>query len=242
MRKEITRVAVFMVAMLATRALALAEDQTPGASGLTFVGVAEQGGVVYVSLFDNTTGDHFLPSTKAPNGGYELVSITEDQDAIVRHNGQSYLLRLGWSDGATPVANAPSQASAQLQNIPRPGSDEAVMPTSPPGAKLPLVFQSDQVKGMIFSDDQKVIVTRLRGQFLAAIGAPGSAAVTSAPTADNTTAPTAVTDATSLATTSSAASPTQTWISAQEQSDEIFRMLFGYQAFNAYEMGLGSKP
>ena len=238
MRKVTTRFAVFMVLLLATRALALAEDQTPGASGLTFVGVAEQGGVVYVSLFDNTTGDHFLPSTKASDGGYELMSITEDQDAIVRHNGQSFRLRMGVPDDPTPVADGPSQASIQVPNLPRPGSDEAVMPTSPPGAKLPLVFQSDQVKGMIFSDDQKAIITRLRGQFLAAIGiGANSNAIASVPGATNTTTPSAAT-----AATSSSATPTQTWISAQEYNDEIFRMLFGTQAFNAYEMGLGSKP
>jgi hypothetical protein len=232
------RFTVFMGVLLTTGAVALAEDRDLVAAGITLVGVAEQGGVVYVSLFDNATGDHFLPSTKAPDGGYELVSITEDQDAIVRHNGHSFRLRMGVTGDATPVGEGPSQASIQVPNLPRPGSDEAVVPTSPPGAKLPLVFQSDQVKGMIFSDDQKAIIGRLRGQFLATIGTgANSNAIASGPAATNTTTSSAAT-----AATSSSAVPTQTWISAQEYNDEIFRMLFGTQAFNAYEMGLGSKP
>ncbi len=228
-----------MGVLLTTGAVALADDRDPVASGLTLVGVAEQGGVVYVSLFDKATGGHFLPSTKAPDGGYELVSITEDQDAIVRHNGQSFRLRMGVTGDATPVGEGPFQASIPVPNIPRPGSDEgAVVPTSPPGAKLPLVFQSDQVKGLILSDDQKAIISRLRGQFLATIGeGANTVAIASASAATNATTSSATT-----AATSSSATPAQTWISAQEYNDEIFRMLFGAQAFNAYEEGLGSKP
>ena len=231
-----------MVGLLAVQMTAFANDEARDSSGLSLVGVAEQEGVLYASLFDSATGDYFLPSTKAPDSGYELVAVTEDQNAVVRHNGQCYLLRLGWSGSATPVADAPSQASVQAQNIARPGSDESAVPIPPPGAKLPLVFQSDQVKGMTFTDDQKAIISRLRSQFLAAIGGSvNSASLSSNPATTNTPTPTVV-DATSPVTAPSPATPPQNWISAQEYNDEIFRMLFGTQAFLAYQMGLGSKP
>jgi hypothetical protein len=223
-----------LVLALAAPAMARAEAPAGDVSKLALVGVAEQGGVAYASLFDYATGEHFLPSTKSPDGGYELVSVTDDENAVVRYNGQSIRLHLGLVGGGTLVATAPSSAAFAEQHIARPGSDEAATPTPPPGAKLPLVFQSGDLSRLHLTDEQKSTIYRLRGQFLAAIGAGYLSPATASTAAATPTATSSV----SSPTSASSSDPTATWNSAQERSDDIFKMLYGYQAFNAYELAV----
>jgi hypothetical protein len=228
------------------------EEAAPSPS-LMLVGVAEADGVIYASVVDAQTGERFLLNTRAADGGLELVSATAGESAVVRQNGQSFLLRLGWPSGMGNVGNsAPSPAAFTVQNIPRPGADADVVLTPPPGGKVPLVFQSGDMQGLNLTAGQKAIITRLRSQFVAAIGGGGGGASSTVPVpgatvateipASSTPGSTALGSASAAVSNTSPEAQATVWETAQEQSDDIFRMLFGYQAFNAYEEGLHGQP
>ena len=223
-------------------------DSPVDTSHLTLVGIAEANGTTYASLVDAQTGKHFIPSSRSADNGLELVSVREGEDAVIRQNGQSFVLKLGWPDGTgSEVNDVPRpEASPIAQYIPRPGTDPNAPPTPPPGEKLPLVFQARDLSSFDLTDAQKGIISRLRQQFVAAVsGGAGSAGSSAAVLAGATVdaAPDTVTPVSSPPVAPpSAADPIPRWESAQEQSDDIFKMLFGYQAFNAYEMNLHRSP
>jgi len=213
-------------------------DGTVSPANLTLVGVAQADGVTYASVVDAQTGEHFLPSTRAADGGVELLEVTAEQDAVIRQNGQSYVLKLGWPQGTGTAGNVPPPVPV-AQAISR---DPTAPPPPPPGAKLPLVFQSGDLKRFHLTDAQKAAILQLRQQFLAAIAgdpAPGATTSPSAVTAHSSTTAATATDSGDASSTS--ATPWfQDWPSAQEESDARFKMLFGYEAFNQYEMELQS--
>jgi hypothetical protein len=232
-----------MVALAGISTCAWAADE-PDVSNLSLVGVAEVDGVSYASLIDSRNGDHYLPSTRSAEGGLELVGVTGDQSATIRQNGRTFFFRLDEqgeqsTDGAAVTVVVTTTVGS---------STDGSVPTPPPGAKLPLVFQSGDMKGMNLSDAQKSAITRLRQQFLAALATGGGAG-------SSTTA-----SATATASTSGQETNTQTqdesnggdqsvphdprfqnWLTAQEISDATFQMEFGTEAFNLYEMSLQSK-
>ncbi len=240
-----------LVAFFVLSAKAFAESPV-ATSDLVLVGVAQSDGVTYASVVDAQTGERFLPSTRGADGGIELVEITADEDAILRQNGRSFLVHLGWASGTASVSNVIPQPTAVSQNIARPGANETTTPTPPPGEKLPLVFQSGDLKGFNLTDDQKAMIVRLRQQFLASIGGTGSSPAaalapggpTSTSTGENPSSPASqgATDGNAGSSSAAAPTPTQVWETAQEQSDDLFKMLFGTEAFNLYEMGLAPKP
>lgn len=227
--------AALLVAVLAA-GVVRAEDAN--LSDLTLVGLANTDGVIYASLYDARNGEHFLTSTKAATHGVELVGVNDYDSATVRQHGRSLLLHLDWSAGTNEVTDT----AVTLQNIPMPGSVEATTPKPPPGRRLPLVFQSGDLKGFNLTDHQKAVVLGLRQQFLAAVGAAPASSVTSTPASDANTASGPGQSVGNGGDTAAPASRSDAWESAQEQSDDMFRMLFGYQAFNLYQMGLIPKP
>jgi len=236
-----------MLMALAAFMTSARSDSPVDTSHLTLVGIAEANGTTYASLVDAQTGKHFIPSSRSADSGLELVSVREGEDAVIRQNGQSFVLKLGWPDGtgieAKDVPRPDASPIAQEQNIPRPGTDPNAPPTPPPGEKLPLVFQARDLSGFDLTDAQKGIISRLRQQFVADVSgnAGSSGAVVAGTTVDAT--PGTVTETSSApGVAPSSDDPIPRWESAQEQSDEIFKMLFGYQAFNAYEMNLHRSP
>jgi len=229
-----------LLALLLTAGLVRA-DQVD-VSKLTLVGIAEVDGVTYASLYDARNGEHFLTSSKGADERFELVGVIENESATIRQNGQTYLLRLSWPAEAVPVE---AEATAPVaQNIPLPGSVEATAPKPPEGAKLPLVFQVGNLAKLDLSDDQKAAITRLRQQFVGAIGG-GSAAVasTAVSTVSGQDAATPATAAASslVPTAAPVDPPYQNWLTAQEKSDAEFTMLFGEQAFILSQMGAQGK-
>jgi hypothetical protein len=213
------------------------------ASELTLVGLANANGITYASLVDPRTGEHFLPSTRSADDGLELVSVTGGQEAVVRQNGQSFRLRLGWAHGLGAVASEAPRSSA---DITQPGVDPDAVPTPPAGQKLPLVFQSGDMKGFNLTDEQKATIKRLRQQFLAQVGGGSSAAGSSSVVTGGSVNDAGAADVSSPATVSSSGPDATTtpqvrkWLTAQEQSDEEFVLQFGTEAFNLYQMGLKS--
>ncbi len=229
-----------LLALMLTAGLVRA-DQVD-VSKLTLVGIAEVDGVTYASLYDARNGEHFLTSSKGADERFELVGVTENESATIRQNGQTFLLRLSWSTEAVPVES--EATTPVVQNIPQPGSVEATAPKPPEGGKLPLVFQVGNLSKLDLSDDQKATITRLRQQFVGAIGG-GSAAVAS-PAVSLLSGQDAATPATPAASTLAPVAapvdpPYQNWLTAQEKSDADFKMLFGQQAFNLSQMGPQSK-
>jgi len=212
-------------------------------SRLTLVGIAEVDGVTYASLYDAANGKHFLTSSKDAYNGLELVSVASPESATIRQDGQTFLLRLSWPSGAVPVADETPAPVAQI--IPLPGSVEATAPKPPEGAKLPLVFQTGDLAKLNLSDDQKTAISRLRQQFVAAVGGGSAAPVTStvptvAPQDSAVTSPLG-TSSPVAATPAVTDPPYQNWLTAQEKSDAEFVMLFGQEAFNLSQMGLQGK-
>jgi hypothetical protein len=216
-------------------------------SELTLVGIAEADGVTYASLYDAQNGEHFLASTKSADGGLELVAVTEGESATIRQNGRSFLLRLSWPAATAELANDVARPTETVQNIPLPGSVEAATPKPPPNGKLPLVFQTGDLAKLNLSDEQKAAITRLRQQFVAAIGG-GPAAVAGGITSTTSEPDAAALPATTTALPSTATPapepPYQDWLTAQEKSDAEFVMLFGQEAFNLSQMAphAGASP
>jgi len=211
-------------------------------SQLTLVGVAEADGVTYASLYNAQNGEHFLTSSKDSDNGLELVAVASNESATIRQNGQTFLLRLSWPNAAEPVDV--EAAASIVQDVPLPGSVEATAPKPPEGGRLPLVFQVGNLAKLNLSDEQKAVIARLRQQFAGAVGggsaavaSPAASTVSGQDTASPTTAATR-----SLAPVSAPVDlPYQNWLTAQEKSDAQFVMLFGEQAFNLSQMGIGAK-
>ena len=244
--RHFTRTGLIRCALLLALVLpaALIRADPIDASELTLVGLANADGITYASLVDPRTGEHFLPSTRSADDGLELVSVTASEEAIVRQNGQSYRLRLGWPQGSGTTVN---EVPRPWANIPQPGVDPDAAPTPPPGQKLPLVFQSGDMKGLNLTDEQKATIKHLRQQFLAEIGNGSSVTGNLSAASGSSGKDAGEADVSSPAAISSGVPGVTTtpqvrqWMTAQEQSDEEFVLQFGTEAFNLYQMGLQSK-
>ncbi len=115
-------------------------------------------------------------------------------------------------------------------------------PTPPRGGRLPLVFQSADLKGLKLTDEQQAVIARLKQEFVAAVGGKSPTGETTASTDDSTAPVPSATDDPADAPVSGSAQKRRLWDSAQEQSDDELKMLFGTEAFNLYQMGLAPKP
>jgi hypothetical protein len=202
----------------------------------TLVGIAKFEGVSYASFIDERTGDHFLLSTQNKSDREVTLTAVHTQDdpsgtaAIVLSAGVSLLL------GFEAAVVAPSDLASSVNpasNLPRPGSTAVSELKPPPGATLPLVFAEVDPRKMTLTDDQKATLSRLRQDFIKAVKGTDPATTSAAPaTPADSASP-------SPATNPSSPSPTDTalptWETAQEKSDEEFRMLYGTQAFLAYQ-------
>jgi hypothetical protein len=90
---------------------------------------------------------------------------------------------------------------------------------------------------MTLTDEQKATLKQLRQDFINAVngtGGGGAIADASAPASSNSPSANANIPVASSQNATTADQQLQNWIRAQEHSDEMFRMLYGYQAFNAY--------
>lgn len=221
---------------LALGANARASEGTPAAiTGLTLVGLAKLDGVAYASLVNVRTGEHFLPSSRAADGGIELVAVTGGEDAIIRQNGQSVQLRLGYAHGTAPVDVPPEVPTAGV-NSPQADADAAAL-VPPPGRKLPLAFQMGDLSKLNLTDDQKAGLLRLRRNFVAAIGGGSGSSAGVTPVAEGSPG-----GGNSAPASSPSPSHTQVWQTAQEQSDAEFVMQFGTETFNLVQMDLAPNP
>jgi hypothetical protein len=224
-----------------------AVGSSPSASRYTLVGIARFEGISYASLLDQQTGDHFLLSTdKKSEFDVALASVRTDDDpsgpgAIILKDNVSVLIKLeselsvASSDSSTPavVVGQPYPA----QKIPRPGSARAGALEPPNGGKLPLVFQEVDPQKMTLTDEQKATLKQLRQDFINAVNGPGATSPTSnakGQTSASSPGENAGSTATATSTPTTSDQQLQNWTAAQEHSDEMFRMLYGYQAFNAY--------
>jgi len=223
-----------------------AADDSPNVTGslptsfsYELVGIARFDGVSYASLVDPQTGYHFLLSTVTQSEqGIVLTSVQTNDDpsgpsAIIQKDGVSVLVAL---DAGISLAPASQPSSAALDNSASGNlhgnsvSFRNLKP--PPGATLPLIFQEVDPKKMTLTDEQKATLNQLRQDFIKAVNgtSPGNA---------NGQATSPSTNSNNLVATSQNATTgdqqLQNWESAQEQSDERFRMLYGTQAFLAYQ-------
>ena len=226
-----------LLCFLAGALLAPGADRKLVSADLLLVGVAHLDGAFYASVVDKRTDEHFLLSAGVSEYSVKLVSITSAYDAIVEQDGQSTVLRLGW-DSSSPLPDASNRAASasSISSISHP----AALPTPPPGESLPLVFQALDPRKIQLTEEQQAIVSQLRQKFLGAIGGSNSG-VSPATTATNVgNAPADTQNA--VTSSNQAVRRTQVWQTAQEQNDAEFKMLFGVQAFNLYQMGLASHP
>jgi len=116
-----------------------------------------------------------------------------------------------------------------------PGSEGAVSsaaPKPPPGATLPLVFQAVDPQKLNLTDEQQKTLNQLRADFAAAVNGNGSNANTATTTPDTTSA------SSDTQSAADAAQQLKNWRLAQQQSNDLFKMQFGWQAFNSYEIAL----
>jgi len=245
-------IAVLVFVVLTTRPVSAGQspdtaDPLLSSSHYTLVGIARFGGISYASLLDWQTGNHFLLSTdKKSELDVTLVSVRTFDDssgpaAIIEKDNVSVLVKLesGISLASSGLISSPALFTqpSPAPNIPQPGSSDVSKLKPPPGAKLPLVFQEVDPNKMTLTDEQKTTLKQLRQDFINAVNGTGTggasaganaSALSSNPSA-NANIPVA---ASQNASTSDR--QLQNWITAQEHSDEMFRMLYGYQAFNAY--------
>lgn len=211
--------ATFTSHSLAANTWAITQEKN--LSDYSLVGVAYLDGISYASLVDRQSNEHFVLTTGKPDQGFTLTSLTKDFDAVIEYKGQSVILKLG-EGKATVASTALSQSIFPQTNF--------VVPTHlapPSGGTLPLVFQPVDAKTLNLSEEQQATFNRLRQDFVQAIGRNGSSASSQA---------TDSSDDKSLGTTD--AQRLKNWKTAQKQSDEQFKMLFGTEAFNLYQMEL----
>ncbi len=206
------------------------------------VGVSRFDGVSYVNLLDRQTGEHWLLATNQPVKGLVLDSVLTDSatsgpSAIVRYAGEPLLLKL---DGSATPASAtlpPSVVPPSPYPVNSASNATTNLPIQPPaGASLPLVFAAIDPKKITLTAEQQQELNQLRQGFLNAVGASTSNNATTATATDqaNSTASASI----APATTPLAAASLRNWTKAQQQSDDLFRMRFGTQAFLAYQLAL----
>jgi hypothetical protein len=83
----------------------------------SLVGLAQFGGVTYVSLIDKQTQEHFVLTNDKPVRNLTLVSISHGSDGdsvVIQRNGE--MLTLKQETGAAP--GAPSEMPRPLDNAP----------------------------------------------------------------------------------------------------------------------------
>ena len=243
--------ALVFVALTAHGALG---DQAPdradpllSSSNYTLVGIAKFDGISYASLLDRQTGNHFLLSTdKKSELNVALSSVRTDYDpsgpaAIVEKDSVSVIVKLesGISLASSGLVSSPALFTqpSLAPNTPQSGSLDFSKLKPPPGTKLPLVFQEVDPNKMTLSDEQKATLKQLRQDFINTVNGVGVgnaiADVSASALASNLSANANIAVAASQ-NASTGDRQYQNWIAAQEHSDEMFRMLYGYQAFNAY--------
>ena len=212
--------------------LVSAMEPPQGSFNYSLVGVARFDGISYASLIDRQTKEHFLLSTEKAENGLTLTSITSDwsasgASAVIQQDGRLIILKLG-SNERGAVSDTPSPQTVPLANsFPMPDLATPDHPTPPPGASLPLVFQSVDTKALNLSEEQQAIINRLRQDFSSAVDEKSPNNSNSTANSQNTNGQN-ITDAQQL----------KNWRKAQMQSDNLFRMLFGTQAFNSYQMAV----
>jgi len=230
-----------------------ATDLSPTTSDFSLVGIARFDGASYACLFDAKTQRHLLLSTRDPESGLKLVSVASEDDsvgpsALIQANGTSILLKLGYgtitvsAEAATdpePVSQVDSAPSTAIPSsvLPMPGTPKNKKLVPPAGASLPLVFRPVNAKALNLTEAQQATIDQLRKDFTAAVtgtapGNPGAQSTTPGPAGnvgDSAVAPQG---------TVSSDQQLRNWQSAQELSDEIFKMRFGYQAFTSYQRAL----
>jgi hypothetical protein len=219
------------------------EASSVDASSYELVGIARLDGISYASIIEPQSGYHFLLSTVDPSAdGLVLASVRTDDDpsgpsVTVREDGVNVVLAMGVT--TTPSSSSVFQSPPAVEAvnvapaITQKGQASAGILKPPPGAMLPLVFQEVDPAKMRLTDDQKVILSQLRQDFINAVngtGAPGSVNATTTGAAQATTDSSAATNQNTTNTNTAY----QNWLSAQDKSDATFRMEFGTQAFNAY--------
>lgn len=222
-----------------------AKDLSQDSFDYSLVGVSRIDGVSYANLINTLTKEHILLSSEKSERELILTSVTPDSgssvpSAIIQKDGESILLKL---DSQATIISSNSGAStatfSMASKIPMPGSLAAsTQSLNPPeGASLPLVFQPVNVKGLHLTENQQGILNRLRQNFVNAVSGdnqtvsgnnPGNASLATEP--PKASSPTTA--------TTSDAPQLQKWETAQAESDAQFKMLFGYQAFNQYQLAL----
>jgi len=243
-------VALFFSFLTAFRVSAESSDAVESSltsSNYTLVGIAKFDGISYASLLDGQTGGHFLLSTdKKSDLDVTLISVRTYDDAsgpaaIIEKDNVSVLVKLesGISLASSGLISSPALFTqpSSVPNNPQSGSPDISKLKPPPGAKLPLVFQEVDPNKMTLSDEQKATLKQLRQDFINTVNGVGVgnaiADVSASALASNLSANANIAVAASQ-NASTGDRQYQNWIAAQEHSDEMFRMLYGYQAFNAY--------
>jgi hypothetical protein len=229
-----------------------ASDSSPASFDYSLVGLARFDGVSYASLLNTKTQEHVFLSTANPEGGLKLSSITTDNDPLgpsawIQNNGVSILLKLGSGAFQVPAksptasvtdsqASVPFSAASLSSILPMPGAAKPASLNPPPGGSLPLVFRPVNSKALNLTGDQQAIINQLRQSFVDAVNGPNAnstnAQATSSPNGNTNDSSGASQNATTPA------QQLQNWRSAQELSDDLFKMRFGYQAFNQYQMSV----
>jgi hypothetical protein len=233
---------------------ARAGDSAPPSFDYSLVGLARLDGVAYASLINAKTQEHVLLSTANTEGGLKLASIATDNDplgpsALIQNNGVSILLKLGSGgfqvQAKSPTAsvtdsqaNASPSASTLSPVLPAPGTAKPAGLKPPPGGSLPLVFRPVNAKALNLTEDQQAIINQLRQSFTAAVNGAGSSNADAQTTSSNGNTNDSSGTSQNAATNDQ---QLQNWRSAQELSDDLFKMRFGYQAFNQYQMALVSQ-
>ena len=220
-----------------------ATGPSPASFPYTLVGIAEFDGISYASLVDRQTGNHFLLSTdKKSELDVALISVKTYDDsagpaALIEKDTETVLVKMGSGISLSPSffsssVSLVSQVNA-VQNIPRPDTTSAGNLHPPPGGTLPLVFQEVDPRKMTLTDEQKATLKQLRQDFISAVnGTSAETASTQTSASSSSGNPNSPAALGQIPTTAN--QQLQNWINAQEHSDEMFRMLYGYQAFNAY--------
>jgi hypothetical protein len=213
-------------------------EQPANASNYFLVGIAQIDGISYASLVDRQTNYHYLLSTAKSDEGLVLTSIADD-GATVKKDGVAIFLKLGCA-ASLDQSNSTSSSLSLTNSQPTPLSVSVANLKPPPGASLPLAFQARDAKGLHLTDDQKATLTRLQQNFVDAINGTGSSAAgsTASGLEGNNPTPPAGNQTTTLVDpmTMSPAQQLKNWRAAQLQSDAIFIMEFGTQAFEAAQL------
>jgi hypothetical protein len=228
-----------------------AGDLAPASFDYSLVGLARFDGVAYASLINTKTQEHILLSTATSERFLKLVSVTPDDDpagpsALIQNNGVSILLKLG-SDAFQVPTNSPTESATESRAnaahsdasrspiLPMPGAAKPASLKPPPGGALPLVFRPVNLKALNLTEEQQAIINQLRQSFTNVVSGTNSSNTDAQTTSSNGN----TND--SFGTSQNATTGDQqlrNWRSAQELSDDLFKMRFGYQAFNQYQMAL----